>query len=101
MEAAACVRFLVALGMICVDMMLFVPDATGIGWLISCIVAASLTIPSRLIQKFGYKDNWGMAIGKGMIVGVLTAIPTPLPAAITATGGLLGTVGTIKGMITK
>ncbi len=91
---------LVALGMICVDMMLFAPDATGIGWLISCIVAAVLTIPCILIQKYAYKDNWGTAIGKGMLVGILTAIPTPLPAAITATGGVLGTIGTIKGMIT-
>lgn len=90
----------VALGMICVDMMLFAPDATGIGWLISCIVSAALTIPCILIQKYAYHDNWGTAIGKGMIIGILTAIPTPLPAAITTTGGVLGTVGTIKGMIT-
>ncbi len=42
------------------------------------------------------KEKWGLAIGKGLIVGVLTAIPTPLPAAIPFIGGTLGTVALLS-----
>jgi hypothetical protein len=81
---------LTALGMIVVDMMLFAPDATGAGWLISCIVAAVLVIPCLLLQRFAYGDSWWAAVAKAMMVGILTAIPTPLPSAITALGGVMG-----------
>jgi hypothetical protein len=84
---------LVATVMIFVDMMLFAPDCTGAGWFISCGVAFLLMFPCILIQKFAYGDDWGSAIGKGMFVGILTAIPTPLPAVITGTGGVLGIIG--------
>lgn len=88
-----------ALGMICVDIMLFGADATGVGWLVSCSVAVALTIPCILIQRYSYNDNWGTAVGKGMIIGILTAIPSPLPAIITGAGGVLGTVGAVKGLL--
>ncbi|MCX6985551.1 MAG: hypothetical protein NT118_12510 [Lentisphaerae bacterium] len=84
---------LVAFGMIVVDMMLFAPDCTGVGWLVSCAVAFVLTFPCILVQRFAYGDHWGIAIGKGMIVGILTAIPTPLPALVTGTSGVLGLIG--------
>lgn len=41
------------------------------------------------------RDKWGLAIGKGLFVGLLTAIPTPLPSFITAIGGMIGTVALI------
>ena len=84
---------IVAFGMITVDMMLFAPDCTGIGWFVSCAVALFLSIPCIIIQRFEYDDEWGTAIGKGMLVGILTAIPTPLPALITGTSGVLGLIG--------
>jgi hypothetical protein len=82
-----------ALAVVCVDFMLFGPDATGVGWFISIIVAATLTIPCIVVQKFCYKDTWLRAIAKGLFIGVITAIPSPLPAFITGGAGLLGAAG--------
>lgn len=90
---------LTAFGMLIVDWMLFSADVTGVGWLVSCSVAAVLTIPCILIQRFVYKDNWSIAIAKGVIVGIITAIPTPLPAIITGAGGVMGVVGSSKSNI--
>jgi len=42
------------------------------------------------MQKFSFGDNWAVAIAKGLFIGILTAIPTPLPGLITGGGGLLG-----------
>ena len=89
---------LVGFGMFAVDMMLFgaetltfeltLPLSVGIG--------AALTIPSILIQRYSFKDEWGAAIGKGMLIGVLTAIPTSLPSMVPLLGGALGTVQMLK-----
>jgi hypothetical protein len=87
---------LVAVGLVAVDTMLFGADVTGVGWIISCLVATVLMIPAILIQHFSYKDKWGIAIAKGIGVGVLTAIPTPLPAVITGSGGIMGLIGMLK-----
>ena len=83
----------VAFIMILVDFMLFGSDVTGVGWGISCLVAAILVIPVILFQRYAYKDSWGVAIGKGIVVGLLTAIPTALPSFFTGIGGLLGLAG--------
>jgi hypothetical protein len=83
----------VAFGMIVVDMMLFGSDATGIGWVFSCAVGMILIIPCVLLQKFAYKDDWISALAKGVIIGVITAIPTPLPAILTGVGGVMGFIG--------
>lgn len=88
---------LVALGVIGVDMMLFTSDALGpIGWLISTIVGLLLLIPAIIMQKYAYRDSWLVAVAKGIIVGLLTAIPTPLPAFLTGASGILGAIGTFK-----
>ncbi len=85
---------LVGFGMFAVDIMLFGPESfsLGVSWSISIAVAIALTIPCVLIQKYGMREQWGLAIGKGALVGILTAIPTPLPSIITFVGGALGTV---------
>ncbi len=85
---------LVGFGMFAVDLMLFGVEAgtLQIGWIVTAPVAAFLSIPCALIQRFSYKDDWGSAIGKGLLIGVLTAIPTALPAAVPFIGGILGTV---------
>jgi hypothetical protein len=88
---------LAAFGMIAVDLMLFSSDVTGIGWLLSCAIAGALTIPCLLLQKFSYLDNWPLAISKALLVGLLTAIPTPLPSFVTGSSGVAG----IAGMVTK
>jgi len=90
---------LVGFGMFAVDLMLFTSveaPTFEVGWPITVPVAAFLTIPCILIQKFSYKDDWGSSIGKGMLVGILTAIPTALPAAVPFVGGILGSVNLLS-----
>jgi len=83
---------LVGIGMFAIDWMLFVSEGATWGgtWIISIGVAVALTIPCILIQRYGFKDAWGLAIGKGCLIGCLTAVPTALPAFVPLTGGVLG-----------
>ena len=85
---------LVGFGMFAIDMMLFGAETVTfeLTWPISVAVGAALTIPSILIQRHSFKDDWGAAIGKGLLVGVLTGIPTALPALVPLLGGALGTM---------
>lgn len=84
---------LVGFGMFAIDWMLFAAEGAtlGVGWPISIGVAIVLTIPCILIQKNGFQDGWGLAIGKGLLIGILTAIPTALPSFIPLSGGAMGT----------
>lgn len=88
---------LVGFGMFAVDGMLFGGESLSMGatWPISIAVAAVLTIGCVLIQKYQMHEQWGLAIGKGLMVGLITAIPTSLPSIITVTGGVLGTVALV------
>jgi hypothetical protein len=90
---------LVGFGMFAVDLMLFAVEGATleISWPISIAVATALTIPCILIQKYGFKEEWGLAVGKGLMVGVLTAIPTALPAIVPLAGGVMGTVALLSG----
>ena len=83
---------LVGFGMLLVDWMLFAAEGStlGAGWIVSLGIAIALTIPCILIQRYGFKDEWGLAIGKGLLIGCLTAIPTPLPSFVPLIGGGLG-----------
>lgn len=85
---------LVGFGLFAIDWMLFAGEGATFGgsWIVSIGVAIVLTIPCVLIQKYGFKEGWGLAIGKGMMLGLLTAIPTPLPSVVPFVGGALGTV---------
>jgi len=57
---------------------------------ISIPVGVVLTISSLFIQRYLYKDLWGSAIGKSLLIGLITAIPTPLPSVLTATQTFFG-----------
>ena len=83
---------LVAFSMVVVDLMLTAADLMTAAT-VSVIVGLILTIPCTLLQRYAYKDEWGVAVGKGLIVGILTAIPTPLPAIVTGAGGVAGAIG--------
>jgi hypothetical protein len=78
--------------MFAIDWMLFGSNllAPGFGCVASVPVAFVLTIPSILIQKHQFHDGWGAAVGKGLMVGLLTVIPTALPSVVSLTGGALG-----------
>ncbi len=86
---------LVAILLFVLDNMLFASGGLVISWPISIPIGIAATIICVLIQKNAMREQWGLAIGKGLFVGLLTAIPTALPAFITAIGGGLGTVALI------
>ena len=82
-----------AAGVISVDLMLFGATAAtlGAGWGISIPVGVVLGIAAALIQSRGSpRDDPALAIGKGMLVGLLTAIPTPLPSVLVLGAGAAG-----------
>ena len=84
---------LVAVVVVTVDTMLFSGTvATGpVGWLMSIPVGIVLGVATGLVQHHGSpRDNQGLATGKGLLVAVLTAIPTPLPAAVVVGSGTAG-----------
>lgn len=83
---------LVGIGMFAIDWMLFLSEGItlGVTWVISVGVAVAFTVPCILIQRYGFKDEWGLAIGKGLLIGCLTAVPTALPAFLPLIGGVFG-----------
>ena len=89
---------LVGFFMIVLDLMLFGAEAATAFLSTPVTVAIGLvsSIPCALVQKYCFDKNWGAAIGKGLIVGILTAIPTPLPSVVT---GLLTGAGIVKKLL--
>jgi hypothetical protein len=76
-----------------VDSVLFASEVVTIDatWALTVPIGLALTIPAILLQKRVYGDSWRAAVGKGLIVGILTAIPLPIASLMTLTGGVLGT----------
>jgi hypothetical protein len=82
-------------GLVAIDWMLFGGEIASFGVLVvvSFFVGCAVTVPVALIQRYAYGDNWGASIGKAMLVGLLTAIPTALPSFVTAGWGVVGAIG--------
>jgi len=77
-----------------VDMMLFGAEVLTFGLLIPVSLAAGIVlgfITYRAQMKW-YGDDREAALIKGLIIGLLTAIPTPLPAVVFVPPGILGLV---------
>lgn len=89
---------LAAVGLIAIDAMLFgAESATGGAALILTIPTGfALGIATALLQRHSYGDTWGPAIGKALVLGVLTAIPTPLPSLVTGASGMLGLIKMLR-----
>ena len=86
-------------GVVAVDSMLFGATAAtlGAGCVASVPVGAVLGIAVTLIQHRGSpQDDLGLAAGKGLIIAILTAIPTPLPSALVAGAGTAGAVTMLR-----
>jgi hypothetical protein len=83
---------LVGFGMFAIDWMLFggTMATAGAGWCVAAPVALLLGIPSALLQRYSFGDNWGVALAKGAMIGLVTAIPTALPSVVSLAGGSLG-----------
>lgn len=65
----------------------------GVFAVVSVLVGVLLIPPCALIQRYAYGDAWPLAIGKALLVGLLTAIPSPLPSVLTAGLGIAGAIG--------
>jgi len=63
---------------------------------VCAFVGMAMILPCALVQKYAYGDNWGAAWGKSMLVGLLTAFPTPLPSFLTAAWGVMGVIGMVE-----
>ena len=90
---------LAAVGIIAVDSMLFggTIASGGVGWGASVPVGFAVGVAVGLIQRRGTPpDDLGLAVGKGLMVAVLTAIPTPLPSALVAGAGTAGAVTLLR-----
>ena len=88
-----------AAGVVAVDSMLFgtAVATLGVGWVASVPIGVVLCIAVTLIQHRGSpQDDLGLAVGKGIIIGILTAIPTPLPSALVAGAGTAGAVTMLR-----
>lgn len=80
-------------GMICLDWMLFTGLELPSGFLltfVSFFVGMAFAVPVALLQRYTSKDDWGTAIAKAFTVGILTAVPSPLPDFAIAAWGIAG-----------
>lgn len=90
---------LVGFGMFIIDKILFGGEAFsgGISIPISIVVGIALGFACIFIQKGGTTDNWVLSIGKGMIIGILTAIPTSIMSFLFLPPAILGSIGLYLG----
>jgi hypothetical protein len=82
-----------------VDLMLFGGEVVTVGALLPVSIGAGfvLGIITYLAQRRWYGDDKDSAAIKGLILGLLTAIPTPLPAALYIPSGIVGLVHKLRG----
>ncbi|MGO9340123.1 MAG: hypothetical protein ACLPY1_21710 [Terracidiphilus sp.] len=75
-----------------VDAMLFGGDVAtlGAGALLSVPAGVVLGVITYRAQRHWYGDDRESAFIKGLVVGLLTAIPTSLPGLLTIPSGLIG-----------
>ncbi|KAF0248005.1 MAG: hypothetical protein FD167_2590 [bacterium] len=73
---------IVAFSLFIIDWMLFGAELMTLGtdWIITAPIGIVLGIAAMFVQRYGFKDELGVAIGKGLLLGLLTAIPTALPS---------------------
>lgn len=82
-----------ALFVIIVDAMVSAVDVATLGisapvlWLLASVFTGAIVFMG---QKKWYDDDQDSALIKSLIVGVLTALPTPLPAFLTVPSAIVG-----------
>jgi hypothetical protein len=82
-----------------IDWMLFAEEVAtvGVGWILSIPVGFVLGVGVAFCQRYMFRDEWGAAIGKAIIVGLLTAIPAPIPTVLLLPSGALGILKSVRG----
>ena len=81
-----------------VDGMLFGADVVSAGALIPVSIGAGAMLGyiSYLAQRKWYGDDKETAVIKASILGLLTAIPVPLPAVLSLPAGLVGLIHNLR-----
>ncbi len=81
-----------------VDLMLFGGEVATMGAMlpVSIGAGAALGVITYLAQRKWYGDDKDSAAIKGLILGLLTAIPTPLPALLSVPSGIVGLVHSLR-----
>ena len=89
----------VALIAIVLDTMLFAGEIATVGVLIffSCVAGLIFGFVTYRAQIAWFKDERDSALIKALIMGLLTAIPSPLPAFLYVPAGIVGTVKKLRG----
>jgi phosphate/sulfate permease len=82
----------IGFGLFTVDSVLFASEVATFEatWALTIPIGILLTAFSVLAQKRLYGDSWRAALGKGVLVGVLTAIPLPIASLSTLIAGIIG-----------
>src|SRR5271165_337340 len=77
-----------------IDLMLFGGEVLTFGLLIPIALVAGIVLGfiTYRAQMRWYGDDRESALIKGVIVGLLTGIPTPLPAVVYVPSGILGLI---------
>jgi hypothetical protein len=81
-----------------VDLMLFGGEVGSLGASVpfSCAAGGVLAVITFRAQKKFYGDDSESAFIKALILGFLTAIPTPLPAIVYVPSGIVGLVHNLR-----
>ncbi len=90
---------LVVFALFAADWMMFSTEIATIGtdWVITAPIGIILGIGAILVQKYSFKDETGLAIGKGILLGLLLAIPTALPSFAMLPFAAVGAVKLLSG----
>jgi hypothetical protein len=81
-----------------VDIMLFGGELMSLGLLVPMALAVGIVLGfiTYRAQIKWYGDDREAALIKGFIVGLLTAIPAPLPAVVAIPAGIVGLIHTVQ-----
>jgi hypothetical protein len=81
-----------------VDIMLFGGELMSLGLLVPMALAVGIVLGfiTYRAQIKWYGDDRETALIKGFIVGLLTAIPAPLPAVVAIPAGIVGLIHTVQ-----
>lgn len=81
-----------------VDLMLFGGAVGTLGAILplSCAAGAVLSVIAFLAQRKFYSDDAETALIKALIVGFLTALPSPIPVVVYVGAGVVGLVHNLR-----
>jgi len=81
-----------------VDLMLFGGEVATMGAILPVSIGAGIVLGliAYLGQRKWYGDDHDSAVIKALVLGFLTAIPTPLPAILSVPSGIVGLIHNLR-----